>query len=95
LYLTEKLTAIAKRRSGLDLPEVWPSDEDIAVLAQKSSGLFIFASTVVRFIESEHHEPRERLRLIVSKVDDTSHEGASGIDSLYSQVLRDAFSWYQ
>jgi WD40 repeat protein len=92
LYLTEKLGAMAKRRSGLDLPQPWPSDEDITVLAKKSSGLFIFASTVARFIESEHHEPRERLRLIVSKADDTSHEGASGIDSLYSQVLRDAFS---
>ena len=92
LYLTEKLTAIVKRRSGLDLPEVWPPDEDIIVLARKSSGLFIFASTVVRFIESEHHEPRERLQLIASKSDDTRHEGASGVDSLYSQVLRDAFS---
>jgi len=91
LYLTEKLTGIAKRRSGLDLPEVWPLDEDIAVLVKKSSGLFIFASTVARFIESEHHDPMERLRLIVSKADDTTHEGASGIDSLYSQVLRDAF----
>jgi hypothetical protein len=67
-------------------------DEDITVLAKKSSGLFIFASTVARFIESEHHEPRERLRLIVSKADDTSYEGASGIDSLYSQVLCNAFS---
>ena len=91
-YLTEKLTGIAKRRSDLGLPEVWPSDEDIAVLAQKASGLFIFASTVVRFIESEHHEPRERLRLIVSRTDDTTHEGATGIDSLYSQVMDDAFS---
>ena len=92
LYLTEKLTGIAKRRSGLNLPEAWPSDEEVAALVQKSSGLFIFASTVARFIESEHHEPGVRLRLIVSRVDDTSHEGASGIDSLYSQVLRDAFS---
>jgi len=92
LYLTEKLTGIAKRRSGLDLPEAWPSDADITALVQKSSGLFIFAATVARFVESEHHEPGERLRLIVSKVDDTSYEGASGIDSLYSQVLRDAFS---
>ena len=90
LYLTEKLTAIAKRRSVLNLPEVWPSDKDITVLVKKSSGLFIFASTVVRFIESEHHDPRERLQL--SKADDTSYEGASGIDLLYSQVLCDAFS---
>ena len=91
LYLTEKLTTIAKRRSDLDLLEVWPTDEDITALVKKSSGLFIFASTVARFIDSEHHDPRERLRLIVSKVDDTSHEGASGIDSVYSRILRDAF----
>ena len=95
LYLTEKLTGIAKRRSGLDLPEAWPSDKDITVLVRKSSGLFIFAATVARFVESEHHEPGERLRLTVSKADDTSYEGTSGIDSLYSQVLRDAFSGIQ
>jgi len=92
LYLTEKLAAIAKRRSGLELPEVWPSDEDIMALVKKSSGLFIFASTVARFIGSEFDEPGERLQLIVNKADDTSHEGASGIDSLYSQVLHDAVS---
>ena len=92
LYLVEKLDSIAKRRSDLDLPELWPSNDDITVLVKKSSGLFVFASTVVRFIESEHDDPRERLRLIVRKADDTSHEGASGVDSLYSQVLRDAFS---
>ena len=38
LYLTEKLTAIVGRRSGLDLPEAWPSDKDITVLVKKSSG---------------------------------------------------------
>jgi len=92
LYLTERLTGIAKRRSGLDLPKAWPSGEDITALVQKSSGLFIFAATVARFVESEYHEPGERLQLIVSRTDDTSYEGASGVDSLYSQVLCDAFS---
>ena len=91
LYLTKKLTAIAKERSGLKLPEAWPLDEDITMLVNKSSGLFIFASTVARFIGSEYHEPGKRLRLIVSELDNTSCEGASGIDLLYSQVLRDAF----
>ena len=90
-YLRKKLTGIAAQRSDPNLSGAWPSDEDITILVEKSSGLFIFASTVVRFIESEHDALRERLRLIVSKTDDTSHEGASGIDSLYSQVLRDAF----
>jgi ABC-type dipeptide/oligopeptide/nickel transport system ATPase subunit len=92
LYLQEKLTAVAKRRSDFDLTDSWPCDEDLTVLTEKSSGLFIFASTLARFIESEYHEPCERLRLIVTPPESTVHEGRAGIDPLYSQVLFHAFS---
>ena len=92
LYLQEKLGAVAKRRSDLDLPEVWPCDDDLTALTKKSSGLFIFASTLVRFIESEHHEPKERLRLITTLPDDTVHEGRAGIDPLYTRIFTHAFS---
>jgi len=92
LYLTQRLSTIAKQRSDLDLPNPWPHDYEIAVLTKKSSGLFIFASTLARFIESEHHEPNERLQLVVSERDSTVHEGCAGIDSLYSQILLVGFS---
>jgi len=92
LYLTQRLTAIAKQRSDLDLPNPWPCDNEIQALTKKSSGLFIFASTLTRFIESEHHDPNERLQLVLSKASGTMHEGRAGIDSLYSQVLLHAFS---
>jgi hypothetical protein len=92
LYLTQRLTTIAKQRSDLDLSDPWPHDTEIAALARKSSGLFIFASTLARFIESEHHEPNERLQLVLSEASGTMHEGRTGIDSLYSQVLVHAFS---
>jgi hypothetical protein len=54
--------------------------------------LFIFASTLARFIESEHHEPNERLQLVLSEASGTTYEGRAGIDLLYSQVLLHAFS---
>ena len=92
LYLTQRLTTIAKQRSGLKLPDVWPSDHEITALTKKSSGLFIFASTMVRFIGSEYHEPNERLQLVVSKTDHTTCEGIAGIDALYSQILLHGFS---
>ena len=57
LYLTQSLTTIVKQRSDLDLSDPWPRDDEIEALTRKSSGLFIFASTLVRFIASEHHEP--------------------------------------
>ena len=92
LYLQEKLTTVSKRRSDFDLSDPWPCDKDLTALTKKSSGLFIFASTLVRFIESEHHEPSERLQLILTSSDSTVHEGREGIDLLYSQILMHAFS---
>ena len=92
LFLTQRLTAIAKRRSDVDLPDPWPHDGEILALTKKSSGLFIFASTLVRFIESEYHDPSECLQLVLSEASGTTHEGRAGIDSLYSQVLLLAFS---
>ena len=91
LYLQEKLSAIAKQRSDFDVSDPWPHDEDLGTLAKKSSGLFIFAATLARFIESEYHQPNERLRLIVAPSDSTVHEGRTGIDLLYTEVLRLAF----
>ena len=92
LYLTQRLTEISKRRSDVDLPDPWPHDGEILTLTKKSSGLFIFASTLVRFIESEHHDPSKRLQLVLSEASGTTHEGRAGIDVLYSQVLLHAFS---
>jgi hypothetical protein len=92
MYLTQKLAVIATRRSDLELPSPWPRDNEIEALTKKSSGLFIFASTLARFIASEYHEPKERLQLVLSKTSGTTHEGRTGIDSLYSQVLLQAFS---
>jgi len=83
---------IAKQRSDLDLPNPWPHDDEIMALTKKSSGLFIFASTLARFIESEHHDPNERLQLVLPEASGTTHEGRAGIDSLYSQVLLQAYS---
>ena len=87
LYLTQRLTTIAKQRSDLELPNPWPRDYEINALTEKSSGLFIFASTLARFIESEHHAPNKRLQLVLSNSSGTTHEGCAGIDLLYSQVL--------
>ena len=92
LYLTQKLTTIATQRSHLDLPSLWPHHDDVKALTEKSSGLFIFAATMVRFIGSGHHEPDQRLQLLLSESKSTKYEGHTGIDSLYSQILSYAFS---
>ena len=91
LFLKTQLTAIIENRSNCSLTEDWPSPGDIEIVCKKAAGFFIFASTVVKFVASQHHPPNERLALIISLPQDTSHEGRSGVDLLYTQVLSQAF----
>ena len=91
LFFRTRLAEIAKTRSEDDLMEDWPSSSDISILCKKAAGLFIYASTVVKFVASRYHSPTERLTLIISLPQSTTHEGKSGIDLLYSQVLEQAF----
>ena len=92
LYLRTELAKVAKARSDCNLPDTWPTSSDIDALCKKAAGLFIYASTVIKFVtSSRYHLPAERLTLITSLPQDTTHEGTSGIDKLYTQVLQQAF----
>ena len=91
LYFRTRLTEISKTRSDCDLADEWPSPSDVDILSTKASGLFIYASTAIKFIASKHHSPAERLALIISLPQSTIYEGKSGVDLLYTQVLGQAF----
>ena len=91
LFLRTGLTNIAETRSDCDQIEDWPSSYEIDSLCKKAAGLFIYASTVVKFVASRYHTPTTRLALITSLPQSTIHEGESGIDQLYTQVLKQAF----
>ena len=89
LYLGIHLTNIRETRSDCEFPKGWPSSDDIDTLCKKAGGLFIYASTVVKFIASKYHYPIKRLDLIISQSQGTTHEG--GLDLLYTQILELAF----
>ena len=86
-----QLVSIAKNRSDCNLPEPWPSSADLDTLCEKAAGLFIYASTVIRFVAAEHHQPTKRLADIVGLPQSTVQEGMSGLDKLYTEVLQVAF----
>jgi hypothetical protein len=92
LFLRAQLSDIIKKRSNSNLANDWPSNQEIDAVCKKAAGFFIYASTVVKFVTSQYHPPDERLTLIISLPHDTSHEGRSGIDFLYTQVLEQALS---
>jgi len=91
LFLKARFIEVAKNRSDCDFSEGWPGPHNVNILCKKAAGFFIYASTVVKFVSSHHHPPDERLTLIVSLPQDTTHEGRLGIDLLYTQVLEQAF----
>jgi len=91
LFFRMHLTEIAKNRSHWEIIEDWPLPSDISILSEKAAGLFIYASTVVKLVASSHHEPPKRLALLISLPQNTTHEGESGIDSLYTHILRHAY----
>ena len=78
-FLRSELSNIQKKRK---LPASWPSMADLKKLAYQSDGLYIYASTLIRFVDSEHGSPQKRLQDAL-----TAHRG---VDSLYDQVLREA-----
>jgi len=90
LFFTTRLVEIAKARSDCILAQDWPNPSDINILCKKAAGFFIYASTVVKFITSKNHTPTKQLDRIVSLPESTTYEGRSGIDLLYTQVLKQA-----
>ena len=91
LFLRTRLTEIAKNRSHCNVSKDWPLTSDIDILCEKAAGLFIYASTAVKFVASQHHQPPKRLTLLVSLPHSTTCEGESGTDSLYLEILRQAY----
>lgn len=62
----------------------WPGSDVVQDLANRASGLFLWAKTVMRFIT--RGEPRQELALLLKQQDTASDMG-----SLYSQILLVAF----
>ncbi|KAG8785016.1 hypothetical protein FRC12_018076 [Ceratobasidium sp. 428] len=80
-YLTMKL------KSHMNL-----SVANLDVLAKQSGVLFIYASTVTRYLESDNFSRADgRLKEILSASKDTSDNSQKHINSLYSAILKGAF----
>ncbi|KAF8990746.1 hypothetical protein BDQ17DRAFT_342216 [Cyathus striatus] len=67
----------------------WPSDNDVDTLVRRSSGQFIYASTVVKFIKHKRSDPRERLTTIID-IKPGQISPYAELDALYIQILSDA-----
>ncbi|KAJ7186051.1 hypothetical protein C8R46DRAFT_1062298 [Mycena filopes] len=84
-YLSEEFCRIrqAQQLWGLFLEENWPGQEAINHLVEKSSGTFIYATTVVRYIDDQYSDPTEQLARVLN----LDPQSTAPLDALYTEVL--------
>jgi hypothetical protein len=62
-----------------DVPLPWPSDRDLEALVKKASDSFIFAFTLINFVNDGNDLPHRKLPIAL--------RAHAGLDPLYTQVL--------
>ncbi|KAF8175130.1 hypothetical protein BJ912DRAFT_38793 [Pholiota molesta] len=88
IFLSAKFSEIRNlhpSRNTLPLP--WPSEEDIDYLVRKASGQFIYASTVMKYIDSPRRNPTKQLKIICGLADRGKDTPFAQLDSLYDLIL--------
>jgi hypothetical protein len=91
MFLQSKFQDIKERHpSRAHLPSLWPSDKEVKRIVQKSSGQFIYASTVIKYIDSHRHWPPDRLDIIFGISPPGKTTPFAEMDSLYLHILMSA-----
>jgi hypothetical protein len=88
-YLVHSLRVVAARVPDMQDSD-WPSDADIDTLLNRAGVLFIWAATIVRFVDSKSFDPRERLHDVLTATKSDSASPYWRLDRLYLQVLNQA-----
>ncbi|KAJ7478153.1 hypothetical protein FB451DRAFT_1032598 [Mycena latifolia] len=68
---------------GINLGPSWPAPEAIEHLVKKSSGVFIYATTIIRFIDDEYCHPADHLASVLS----LDSRSTAPLDDLYTEIL--------
>ncbi|KAJ3969196.1 hypothetical protein EV361DRAFT_951685 [Lentinula raphanica] len=97
-YLSDKFAEINTSRilsTHSDVEQPWPTGWQLDKLVYKASGQFIFASTVVKFVDDNFSLPEERLRIVLDSTDsqeqddtiDDTDRPFRELDRLYQEIL--------
>jgi hypothetical protein len=68
----------------------WPSEESLDELTERAGGLFIYASTVMKFISARGAIPEARLRTILDRSHRSGGSTYRQLDAIYDHVLQTA-----
>ncbi|KAJ6601970.1 hypothetical protein DFH09DRAFT_1481189, partial [Mycena vulgaris] len=84
-FFRDKFSAIHStfQNRGIPLGDSWPSPDALEHLVQKSSGIFIYATTVIRFVSDEYSHPEDQLDRVLS----LDPQSTAPLDALYTEIL--------
>jgi hypothetical protein len=88
-YLRDEFARIHTnhRQTMAHIPSPWPSCSVIDELVSKSSGYFVYASTVIKFVDDKNYRPSDRLDIVTGLAASDSGSPFAALDQLYSQIL--------
>ncbi|KAJ6544389.1 hypothetical protein B0H19DRAFT_1267659 [Mycena capillaripes] len=91
-YLIDEFARIhhQHRTTMAMVPVPWPSLDIIKNLVEKSSGYFIYASTIIKFIDDKNFRPTKCLEVIVGIKESGFESPFVALDQLYTQILSEA-----
>ena len=93
-YLRDEFRRIRESKRHKDIlqsvPKPWPSDRVIQLIAEKSGGYFIYAATVIKYVDEEYFSCPDRLDQVLG-ISAALHGPAempfAELDKLYCSVL--------
>ena len=87
VYLCDQFKRIKQEHHlHLTFDSNWPTQDAIQSLVEKSSGHFIYASTVIKYIENAYDRPQKRLDDIIN-LRQSSVNPYTELDALYLNIL--------
>lgn len=88
LFLRDTFKEIVDtHRFKKSIPTPWPAEEVIQRLVRKSSGQFIYAATVAKYVQSNRHRPDHRLEVVLSLRPARTDRPFAELDALYTQIF--------
>jgi hypothetical protein len=88
LFLTDKFQGIrSTHRLRTYIPPQWPLPEVLNQLVRNSSGQFIYASTVIRYVSSIRHKPTDRLDIVLAIRPPQKDLPFAELDALYTHIF--------
>lgn len=88
-YLRMNIDQIRKSHGfGTRIPLRWPLESDLETIVKKSGGQFIYASTVIKYVESPNHNPLQRLQYILGiSTAQSAEDPFVELDALYRALM--------